>query len=526
MIARSFSFLSVALMVGASAVATLRAVPANNAESPAPVVLSPYEVSANSVDFEHWIKVGSPHFTIYTDTSLEDATRIVGEFEMLHLAAAKYLQRQTFKRPPTIVVLPTARSDWRKLEATAAVEWHVAVSQPIRRLMGLVVVQYNWEGWLVGDNVVLASLGKAQLEDMKLGGPLWFGYGMGSFFETARFDGNTVVLGKQTARSRTMWMHGWLPWDAFFRATTTSPEFTKSSGITKFTGQAAAFVHYVLTNPDPVWRERMMDWVARLQAGHEPTEQEFKEVFGQDWESWQKTIKAHVANRRDHPPVIELTAEEMNFPRTKFELPVREMRELFVLAQILNQKIPASEIALDALLAKGVKTESFRELLVEACVKFKRNDAAQAQLQAMVDARSENPAVYVAIAEDRFRSRVPRITLQAQLGDGAAEIRALCRKALELEPFFPEAHNLLAWTEALSPPVEPENIAVIETSEHALNGIVSTTEIVSALAIAQWRKGNPEAARALSQKLLASPYANKKSKDLATALLAELGPAP
>ncbi|HEX2855561.1 MAG TPA: hypothetical protein VHO24_20160, partial [Opitutaceae bacterium] len=345
------------------------------------VLMSPYEVSANSVDFRKWLKFETPHITLYTDADLNDAVRIAGEFEMLHLAAVKYLGRPSFKREPTIMVLPTSKSDWRKVESSAKFEWKVAVSQPTSRIAGLIAVQYDWQSFLRGGpDTVFAALGKVEQQAMRLEGPLWFGQGMGRFFETVKFEDDSVILGKPSSRARRMRRKEWLAWPDFFKVTTASKEFTTTDGMVVFAGQSAAFVHYLLTNPDPVWHSRLMQWALMLQSGVEPTEDEFAKVFGFKWEAWQKEMDDHVRDRSDMTATVRFTKEEAGFPRTKANLEAREMRELFILAQVLNQRIPASETSLDLLLAKGLKTETLRGLLLEACVKWKRQDAVQEQL--------------------------------------------------------------------------------------------------------------------------------------------------
>lgn len=501
---------------------------ATAADEPAPGIIrmSPYEVSASGANFQHWVKFQSPHFTLYTDANAEDAARIVGEFEKLHLAAIDYLRRPAFQRARTIVVLPTSRSDWRKIESAAAVEWNVAVAQPASRLGGFIVVQYDWQGILRDLDTVYAAVGKSTLQAMKLEAPLWFGTGIGRFFETVKFEEDSVVLGKMSVRARSLWMRGWLPWPDFFKATTSSPEFTKSSEIGKFTGQSAAFMHFMLTKSDPAWRERMMRWSAQLHAGREPTEASFKEIFGEGWEAWQATMKAHVRDRSDTTTSIVLTAEQLSFPRTKMDLPVREMRELFVLTQILNQKGPACEAALDTLLARGLQSEPLRELLLEACIKWKRREAATAQLQRLIAGGSTNPAVYFTAADNLFRTVASAITLQVRLGEKAVEIGELCRKALAIEPRHPDANNLLAWSEALGPEMRAENVAAIQAILQAMNGIAPMQEVASALAVARWRSGDPSGARTLAMMLRDSPYTNKRGRDLAIALLAELGASP
>jgi hypothetical protein len=514
--------LSRLVLIGLMLVARLVATAADNV-----VVMSPYEVSANSVDFRKWLKIQTPHITLYTDAEFGEATRVAGEFEMLHLAAVKYLDRPSFKREPTIVVLPTSKSDWRKVEATAKTEWKVAVSQPTHRIAGLVVVQYDWQSFFSGGgDTLFASLGQLEQQAMRLEGPLWFAKGMGGFFTTAKFEENAVVLGKPTSRARRMRRQEWLAWPELFKVTSSSKEYTTTDGHRIFIGQSTAFVHYFLTNPDRAWRNRLMSWATLQQAGVEPTEAEFKKVFGFTWEALQQEMDEHVRDRGDKEVTIRFSPEEMNFPRTRVELGVREMRELFVLAQILNQRIVTSEIALDSMLAKSLKTEALRGLLLEACGRWKRLASAQEQLQLLMDSGTSNPAVYAMAAENKFRARVPAITPRASLGDAAMEIRELCKKALAIEPRHPEASNLLAWAEALGPRVESENVAAIEALAGTMSGLVPLQEIVAALAVANWRTSNLVKARALAESLRDSPYSNKRGKEIAAALLKELRPPP
>lgn len=75
------------------------------------VVMSPYEVTANTVQFKRWIKVTSPHFSVYTDVSAPEAMTIVREMEMLHFAAQRFFGRIALRRAPMIFVLPATGSE-------------------------------------------------------------------------------------------------------------------------------------------------------------------------------------------------------------------------------------------------------------------------------------------------------------------------------------------------------------------------------------------------------------------------------
>src|SRR5688572_25382778 len=79
------------------------------------VKMSPYEVSANSVGFEGWIKLRTEHYILYTDASVDEATNVLRELEMVHVATQYFFRRPASKRRPVVVVLPCSWSDWRKI---------------------------------------------------------------------------------------------------------------------------------------------------------------------------------------------------------------------------------------------------------------------------------------------------------------------------------------------------------------------------------------------------------------------------
>jgi hypothetical protein len=198
------------------------------------------------------------------------------------------------------------------------------------------------------------------------------------------------------------------------------------------------------------------------------------------------------------------------------------MRELFVLTQILNQHTADSDISLDALLTRGLKTESFRELLADACEQRSRPDAYLSELRTIIAAGTANPDVYTQAAKVLFQKSGNKHILADRLGDEAQEIRDLCNKALGLEPLHVEANELLAWTEAFAPAVEKSNLETIARICRTLDGNSATDEALAALAVARWRSGGVKQARTLCERLNASPFSGTRAKGIAADLIAQL----
>ena len=435
------------------------------AAAEATVTMSPFEVQAMSVEFKSWIKVSSPNFTVYTDASGAEASRVLRELEMLHAAGQRFFGRRALNFPPVTVILPTASSDWRKLESKGQVEWKAAVSTEADEIAELMIVQYDWQDR--GLSVVRAAQAGCESLRLNLRGPFWFQRGLHTFFETAEFDKDSVGLGRMNPRLLHLQHAAWLPWGRFFAVDARSPEFTKEKLIHQYEAQTTVFSHFLFTNPERAWVGRLTAWLDYLNAGHAPTEAEFKAVFTEDWTAWQKTMERYIEDGSYRIYAVKVPPETLRYTETKVTPPVREMRDLFVLAQILVQSVPASEASLDAVLERGLKTEALRELLVAGCRQWKRPDAALENLRRLIAAGSRNPRVYTLAASQVTDRQAPRITLDARLGDEASEARNWCRRALELEPLMMEANVTLAWAEALAwwqeergPADRPEGIGV------------------------------------------------------------------
>ncbi len=487
-----------------------------------PIVLSPFEVVASTVEFKHWIKLSSPHYILYTDAGEKEAMLILRHSEMLRKAAEVFFRRPALQLGPTILVLPTSSSDWRKIAAKGIVQWKAGTTEH-DRVTPIIIVEYDWDG--DGVETLLSAEAVTELRALNLDGPLWFTYGTGKFFGAAEFADDVIKVGQPTAEIYALRDDRWLPWPDFFGATMRSPEFTHEALIHRFSAQSSLFVQYMLTNKDPVWTTRLLIWNSLLKAGNSPTEPAFKDVFGQDWPAWRSTLEHYMMDGEYVLKVIKMTPAEAKCQVIKHELRTVEMRDLFVLCQVLNQHIPASEQTLDSLLANGLKTKSLRGLLALACLSHRRNPPALAVLQELIAEDSKNPDVYATAANLLFDRHVKKRSIRASLGDDQAQIEAWVRKAVELEPRYADANELLSWTLALAPQVDAAKIKEIKGVYDRLTGAIPTSPLVAALATAYWRAGNAPFARRLAEVVDKSPYSLPADRTVAHELLEVTAPA-
>ncbi len=482
------------------------------------VQLSPFEVTAEKMDFSSWIKVQSPNFVIYTDASGKEATQLAKHFEMTLQAAQFFFRRDRRSSLPVIIVLPTSRSDWRKIKSTN-VQWQVTAS--IREhTRGIVLAEYDWQEQpaplfaMVGDHAVTL---------MNLDGPRWFGCGITEFFETVEFDGSTLKIGKQNAMSIALIRGGWMNWPHFFKIVGSSPEYRQDiPAHFQYFGQAAAFTHYLLTSGDSANVERLLRWSALLETGAEPTNENFKQLFGVDFAGMQKRINDLMAGGHYMSSKISFPPEAMKYPITIANVHTPEMRELFVLCRAMVQDTPESGEAIDSLALSGVKNEELREVFVDTCLTHNRKAEALKQLRILIDNGSTNPDVFSEVARVRLEASSEHIDLETRLGSEVEEIERWATRAVELDPLDFRASECLAWAEALGATVTKANVDVISQTCHRLNNRAPTDGALAALAIAHWRMGDTAKVHEITAILLRSPYTRPNSKACALALEQEL----
>jgi hypothetical protein len=495
--------------------------PSPEALAPA-VQLSPYEVSAQTMEFQKWLKLSSPHFVVYTDASKKAAIEIVKQMEMLHQATQFFLKRKSVSLAPLIVILPNSRSDWRKINHRGSVEWKVATSL-VGSTRQVLLAEYDWQSDDLGS--VWAMVARQEVNAMNLDGPMWFTRGITNFFATVEFDRDRLTIGKQGFDAYVIAREGWLKWDKFFRITSTSPEFLRDTPEHKrYESQCTLFTHYLLTNSDPVWTSRLLNWGAYTAAGNEPTEEAFKTVFGEDWKAFENRVNSLLHGGSYTVGNIRFPPAALDFPIVTVDFPPREMRELFVLAQILNQNVKESDIALESILQHGLKTESLRELLADACQRRRKGTAYLGELRTLIASGTTNPAVYSEAAGTLLETSVPKRSPDARLAEETKEIRKWCKQALALEPLYVEANETLAWCEALAPTVESSNLETIAGICRRLDGNAPTDNALAAMAVARWRAGNMKQARTICERLansfLCRPEPKKIAQDILTRLAA------
>jgi hypothetical protein len=502
-------FAHVAIFVFAGVVRLLAAAPKDaGVANDIPVFLPPFVVETERTDFNNWSKTVSAHYIIYTDQGIDQAKTLIQSLEKLRVASARLLGRELLRTDRMIFVLPDSHSDWARLEHLGKEEWKPAAQgltyTPVRlclvkTLSGLgQFLTHSDEGYYF-----YSMLGISLGRNSGLPSLLWFDRGLGNLVGNSIVEDNSVKLGRSSIKERVpLRSKGFIPWNRFFAINTNSPEYLKSGEIKRYDAQCSVFMRYLLTDDDPNSREKLLHWVNYLGTGRTASEEAFKATFGQDWAQWQLMMDVYMKKRERHVQTFTFKQGEVDTQSKTVDLKAVEMRELFLIAQLLSQKKEEMLPLLEHMLKKGLRSECLRPLLVSACIRNSKNLDALEQLRCLMKTGTDNPQVYEEAARILLKLRVGALDLESRLGPQDMEIRIWAQKALDLEPCSLLASQVLAFSYALEYPLAPASVQLISEHLRKVGEHPARLELMTSLALAQARQGNHSEAHELCEKIL------------------------
>jgi hypothetical protein len=321
--------------------------------------LPDFPVIAMRADFGGWLKLRSQNFVIYTDVSVSAAEDMAHELEAIALASERILPAAAPATAPIVIILPGAASEWRRLESRAGYEWRVAASVVDAKPTALVTITYDWQ--TLGHRSVWSSAAKALLSRRGQDGPFWFTMGFGNLFREADFDGRHLLIRDRKKEWTKIMRNGlWLQWGPFFAVNSHSPEFQAADTVERYLSQASIVTHFLLFGGDEA--KGIRQWRDQQRAGAALSQKAFIAAAGEPLSAWARRVWDYTTLMPQ--PQFDVTGSAQVLEQA--DANTREMRELFILAQVLagREDIPAE--ALEKIAADGVRSADLRTLYTAA----------------------------------------------------------------------------------------------------------------------------------------------------------------
>jgi len=279
--------------------------------------------------------------------------------------------------------------------------------------------------------------------------PAWFNEGLAEYYSTfAIEDGRKVHLGELIPYHLMMLREGGklYPLRTLFAVDQYSPEYNEGSKRGMFYAESWALMHYLILGNKGQRLPQLGKFVNSLRAG-KPIEASFTDAFQTDVGTLEKELKKYIEG---HSFTMQVATFErkLEFDNEFTVAPLAEADAQAYLGDLLLhvRRLDDAEARLQQALSLDPKQPMALASLGILRARQGRFDEAKNSLQEAANANSGNYLVhyYYAFAMSREGMDANNV-IYTYPQDTAAKMRSELRKAIELNPNFPESYSLLAF---------------------------------------------------------------------------------
>jgi len=225
-----------------------------------------------------WVEVRSPHFVVVTDAGEKRGREVALRFEQVRAAFGGVIYKNLTVNMPVPVEIIGFRGN-KELRQFSPLWNGKAVELAGYFQMGedrdFIALDLSSEGgWRVVFHEFTHLLVHANFPEV----PLWFDEGFAEYFSGLEVEGDTLSVGHFLRdRGYVLSQSGWMPVQALFSVTHSSPEYNENSDHRSiFYAESWLVVHYLLTQKKLKEAAEFMD----LQLSNVPTAEAFQRAFG------------------------------------------------------------------------------------------------------------------------------------------------------------------------------------------------------------------------------------------------------
>jgi tetratricopeptide (TPR) repeat protein len=333
--------------------------------------------------------------------------------------------------------------------------------------------------------------------------PPWFDEGLAEYYRT--FDlsesGRKVLLGKIIpAHLRILHNEQWLPLQTLVNVDRKSPYYNERDKTGIFYAQSWALVHYLILGGDRRRQQQIGAFLQLLRDGAKP-DKAFQQAFNADYATLARELKAYLA-RQNFPVQVATLPERLPYDPHVDCVAISSAESRAYLGDLLLHidRIDDAATMLEQALQVDPKLALARTSLGVVRVKQKRFGDAIVQLRKAESFDPNNYLIHYYHAFALSRSLMDdRLTVTDFPPQTAEIMRDELRRAIELNPAFPESYVLLAFVNLTREEHLDESIELVR---RALSLAPGRDDYVFVLAQLYMRKQDFDTARQVLQPLL------------------------
>ena len=406
-----------------------------------------------------WIKVQSQNFTLIGNASEKDVRQVANRLEQFRDVFSRLFPNAKFETPvPTTVIVFKSMSSYKPFnpgnnagyfQKGDDVNYITLTNDPTQNPFSVIYHEYVH---LLIDN----TSGNV---------PTWFNEGLAEYYSTFTIeDDRKVHLGElipyhlMALREEKLY-----PLRRLFGVNQYSPEYNEGSKRGMFYAESWALVHYLL-QANNAQRVPQLGKFLQLLGSNVSVDDAFKQGFGTDIDLFEKELKKYIEGHTFHMQIA--TFEHKLEVDSQFQTsPVTEGEAQAYLGDLLlhTNQLSAAETRLQQALAEDPKSPMAHASLGIVRMRQGKFDEAKKFLQEAVEAQSSNYLTHYYYAYALSREGMDSTNMvRGYSAESANLMRAELRKAIQLNPTFPESYSLLAFVNTVTGAELEESIALLQ----------------------------------------------------------------
>lgn len=421
---------------------------------------------------DDWIRVRSTNFSLVGNASEKDMRRVANKLEQFREVFRTLFPNLKFSSsiPTTVIVFKNERSfrPFKPVNADGkATDWvagyfqagedvnyiTLSTSGPAEQTYRTIFHEYVH--FLVNN-----SFGRSRI-------PPWFNEGIAEYYELFTIeDDQKVKLGNLNDNHlATLQRTQLLPFETFFNVDYYSLHRQGGHGANIFYAQSWAFMHYLLHGKKGAYRDGLPRFANAVVNGEKPAEA-FTKAFAIDFATMEKELKRYVEQRSFVGTLVTLSGK-LTFESSLTVEPLPEPEAQTYLGDLLvhTNRHAEAEKLLAGIEKDASGSSFFNTTMGMAKVRQNKYDEATAYLEKAIAGDNNNHLGHYYYAFGlSLRAQGPGGFVQSYSDDLTQKMRTSLKRAIAIDPGFPESYYLLSFISMVRGDEIDESLKLMETA--------------------------------------------------------------
>lgn len=364
---------------------------------------------------EHWTRVATAHFEMYTTNSEKQATRALQTFEGVRYFFTR-IGRSNFAPDERVRII--AFSSEKEYKPYRVSDGAFAYYLHTRERDYIVMQDIAPEHY----PAAVHEYTHLVIDHLKLRLPVWLNEGLADFYSSLEAQGDRATVGRPLpGRVATLFNQRWMDWKVLFAVDRNSPYYNENGKMSIFYAQSWALTHMLEAGDG--YRESFPKFLGALAIG-KPAQEAFQAVYGKSLNDVDKDLRHYLERRTVYALVFDVKLQKSELePDIQ---PLSDLQQNLTLADLLaSQESKATEarIKLAALARQYPDSAEVEESL--GYLAWQQRDVQQARIHfgLAVERHSQNSQMLLAYAQ-----------MQRTAGTPAKEVIPILAQSLALNP--------------------------------------------------------------------------------------------